>query len=88
MEVQLYPFFNLGDRKGWVVQRQAPGKTAGTHYTADWVGLGADVDRYGKCRPHWGSNRPSVQPVVSRYTDCAIPVPSSLWYTTLNLYVL
>jgi hypothetical protein len=46
-----------------------PEKTAGTHYTRNCVGPSAGMNGCGKYRPH----RDSI-PVVSRYTDCAIPV--------------
>jgi hypothetical protein len=37
------------------------------------VGLRAGLDRCGKSRPPPGIDPRAVQPVASRYTDCAIP---------------
>ena len=62
---------------GWVVSakprpldsRQRPG----THCIRGWVGPKAGQDRCGKSRPPPGFDPRTVQPVASRYTDCAIP---------------
>jgi hypothetical protein len=61
-------------------QRHAPvalplGKRPGTHCIAGWVGPRASVDSCGKSRPPPGFNPQTLQPVVSRYTDCAILAP-------------
>ena len=46
-----------------------------THCTGDWVGHRGGMDGCGKSRPPPGLDPRTVQPVASRYTDCAIPAP-------------
>jgi hypothetical protein len=43
----------------------------GTHWTGDWMDPRAGLDRCGKSRPPPGFDPRTVQPVASRYTDCA-----------------
>jgi hypothetical protein len=45
----------------------------GTHCTEGWVGPMAVLDGCGKSRPLPRFDPRTVQPVASRYTDCAIP---------------
>jgi hypothetical protein len=45
----------------------------GTHYMGGWLGRTAGLDGYGKFRSPPGFDPRTVQPVASRYTDCAIP---------------
>jgi len=73
VEVQLYCFFNLGARWGWVVNARPlyPRERPGTHCTGGWVGPGAGLDSCGKISPPPGFDPLTVQPVVSRYTDWA-----------------
>jgi hypothetical protein len=51
-------------------------KRPGTHRIGSWVGLGVGLDGSSKSRPPPppGLEPQTVQPVVSRNTDCAIPV--------------
>jgi hypothetical protein len=46
-----------------------------THCIGGWVVLGAGLDRCGKSRPQPGFDSRTVQPVASRYINCAIPAP-------------
>jgi hypothetical protein len=47
-----------------------PRERPGTNFTTGgWVGLRAGLDWYGKSRPPPGFDPPTVQPVVSHYTD-------------------
>ena len=55
-----------------------PERRPGTHYTGDWVGLRADVDRCGKARPPPGFDPRTVKPVASRYTDWATTAPQGV----------
>jgi hypothetical protein len=77
-EVQLYSYFNLGAKAGWVVNATPrplyPRETPGTYRMGGWVGPRAGVDGCGKFHslPPGLDPRP-VQVVVSRYTDWAIP---------------
>jgi hypothetical protein len=42
---KLYSFFNLGVKRGWVVNAMLPpGNIPGTHCTAGWVGPRAGMD--------------------------------------------
>jgi hypothetical protein len=50
-----------------------PGKRPGTHSIGVWVGPRAGLDGYEKSRPHR-----TVQLVVSRYTDWAIPAQTDV----------
>jgi hypothetical protein len=54
------------------------GKTPGIHWIGGWVGPSAGLDTLSKRKipsPRRDSyqDNPTVQTVVSRYTDCAIP---------------
>ena len=49
-----------------------PRERTGTHCTGDWVGPRAGLDECVKSRPLPGIDPRTVQPVASRYTDCAI----------------
>jgi hypothetical protein len=53
-----------------------PGKRLVTHCIGGWVGPRAGLNGCGKSRHHRGSSPLPVQPVASRYTDCAIPAHS------------
>ena len=61
----------------WVVSTTPrplyPRERPGTHCIGGWVGSRAGLDGYGKSRPSPGFDPRTVQPVASRYTDCAIP---------------
>jgi hypothetical protein len=50
-----------------------PRKRPGTHCIGGWVGPRAGLDVCGKSLPPPGFDLLTVQPVASRYTDCAIP---------------
>jgi hypothetical protein len=50
-----------------------PGKRPDTHFIGGWVGPRAGLDGCEKSRPPPGFDPRTVQSVVSRYTDCAIP---------------
>ena len=50
-----------------------PGKRPGAHCIGDWVGPRAGLDGCGKSRFRLVFDPRTVQPVVSRYTDWAIP---------------
>ena len=50
-----------------------PRERPGTHCIRGWVGSRASLDGCGKFRPPPGFDPPTVQPIASRYTDCAIP---------------
>ena len=43
-----------------------------THCIGDWVGLRVGLDGCGKSRPPLGFDPRTVQPVASRYNDCAV----------------
>jgi len=47
------------------------GKRPGNHCTGDWVGPSTGLDGRGKFPPPPGFDPRTVQPVESRYTDCA-----------------
>jgi hypothetical protein len=68
---------NLGARWEWVVNATLrplyPLERPGTHCTGDWVGPRSGLDGCEKSRPPLGFDPRTVQPVASRYTDCAIP---------------
>jgi len=49
-----------------------PGNRPGTQCKGGWVGLKDGLDMCGKSRPPPGFDTRTVQPVASRYTDCAI----------------
>ena len=49
-----------------------PRERPGTHFIGGWVGPKAGLGGCGKFRPPTGFGPPTVQPVASRYTDCAI----------------
>jgi hypothetical protein len=48
-----------------------PRERRGTHCTGGWVGPWAGLDVCEKSRPPPRFDPRTVQPVVSRYTDCA-----------------
>jgi hypothetical protein len=50
-----------------------PGKRPFTHCVGGWGVPTAGMDGCGKARPPRGFDPPTVQPVSSLYTDCAIP---------------
>jgi hypothetical protein len=50
-----------------------PGKRPGTHYIGGWFGSQGQSGRVRKISPPPGFDPLTVQPVASRYTDCAIP---------------
>jgi len=54
-----------------------PRERPGTHCIRGWVVPGAGLDRCGRSRPPPGFYPRTVQPVASRYTDWAVPVPRS-----------
>jgi hypothetical protein len=72
-EVQLYSFFNLCAKWGWVVNatpRQLyPRERPGTHCIGGWVGLRAALDKCGKISPPPGVEPRTVQPVAIRHTN-------------------
>ena len=77
VEVQLYSFFELRARWGWVVNATPrplyPGKD--TRYPL-YRRLGGPQGRYGpvqKISPLPGFDPRTIQPVADRYTDCANP---------------
>jgi hypothetical protein len=61
---------------GWMVNATSrplyPRERSGTHCIGGWVGPRAGLDGCGKSRPPPGFDPRIVQPVVSRYTDCAV----------------
>jgi hypothetical protein len=82
VEVQLHAVGDLGTRWRWSASRSGrftPSERAlGTHWIGGWVGFRAGLDAESKRKipnPRRDSNpdHPIVQPVVSRYTDWAIP---------------
>ena len=61
---------------GWSKPRPEPlypRERPSTHYIGGWVDPRAVLDNCGKSRPPPGFDPRTAQPVVSRYTDCAIP---------------
>jgi hypothetical protein len=54
-----------------------PGKSP-PDYTGGWVGPTAGLEAVKKNVATAGNGTPTVQPVVCRYTDWAIPTPASL----------
>jgi hypothetical protein len=56
------------------------------HCIEEWVGLGASLDGCGKSRPPPEFDPRTVQPVASRYNDCAIPGRHSyrIWWEKLE----
>jgi len=62
---------------GWVVKATPrplyPWERPGTPYIGGWVGPEAGLDGCGKSRHTPGIDPRNVQPVLSRYTDRAIP---------------
>jgi len=61
-----------------------PREGPGIHCIGSWMGPRADLDGCGKSRPQPGLDPRTVQPVASRYTDCAILPPSVDLYTKIN----
>jgi hypothetical protein len=52
-------------------------RTPGTHWIGGWVDPRAGLDEVEKRKFLYSNSEPSiVQPVASRYTDCAIPAPN------------
>jgi len=49
-----------------------------THCTGGWVGPRTGMNRCGKPRPPPAFDPRNVQPVASRYTDCAISAHQEL----------
>jgi hypothetical protein len=76
--IWLYSFFNLGCRWGWVVNatprpgRFTPGKETRYQLYRRLGGLQGRSGRVRKISPPPGFDPRTVQPVASRYTDCAI----------------
>jgi hypothetical protein len=56
----------------------------GTHCIGGWVGTKAGLDECGKSRPHRDSDLRTVQPVASRYTDCANPAHCKIQHRALK----
>ena len=83
-EVQLYSFFNIDDRRGWVVKatprpvypREGPG--------AHWMSPKAGLDGCAKSRQPPEFDPRTIQQVPGRYADYAIPahVWDNLHYST------
>ena len=65
-----------------------PRERPGTHCTGGWVGLRAGLDICGKSRPPPGFDLRTVQPVVSRYTDYAIPAPYRVHRIQSNIVMI
>ena len=84
--------------RGWVVNATPgslyPQERPGTHCIGGWLGPRAGLDGCGKSRPPPGFDPRTVQPIASRYTNCAVPAhrhkgqyqnifngyrPNSLW---------
>jgi hypothetical protein len=67
--------FSLGTGWGLVVNATPrplyPRESPGTHCTGGWVGPRAGLDGCRKSRPPLGFDTRTVQPVASRYNDCA-----------------
>ena len=61
-----------------------PRKRLGTLRIGGWVGLRAGLDGYVKSRPPPGFDPRTVQPVASRYTDCANPAHLFILETTIK----
>jgi hypothetical protein len=61
---------------GWMVNATLrplyPRERPGTHCIGDWLAPSARLDGCGKSRPQPAFGPRTVQPVASRYTDCAI----------------
>jgi len=76
---------------GWVVNatsrplytRERPG----THCRGCWVGLRTGLDGCGKSRLPPGFDPYIVQPLASRYTDCAIPDNYIYIYIYIYIYM-
>ena len=86
-------FLDLGARWGWLVNATPPPlyprERSGTHCIGGWVGLTAGLDGRGKSRPTPGFDPRTVQPVASRYTDCAIiPLLRHKMETRKDLYLV
>ena len=64
-----------------------PHERSGTHSIGGWVGPRASPDGCGKPRPPPGFDSPTVQPVASRYTTCAIPTHDDLITITHFFYL-
>jgi hypothetical protein len=88
MDVYIYVLLTLALVGGeWSTSRPGrftPGKRAsGTRWIGGWVGPRAGLDAMDRRKilpPQDSNTDPSVvQPVASRYTDCAIPAPA--WHS-------
>jgi hypothetical protein len=84
VDVYIHEFLTSALAAGeWSASRPGPGERApGTH----WIGGGVGRWRGEKLCPYRDSSSdPSaIQPVASRYTDCAIPDPGGEIATLLN----
>ena len=83
-------------RWGWVVsitpRSLYPWERPVTYCTRGWVGPRTGLDVCGKSRPPPGFDPRTVQPLASRYTDCAIPaliiaLINTLMHTNISLAV-
>jgi hypothetical protein len=76
---------------GWVVNFTPrplyPRERPGNHRTGGWLGLRAGLDGCGKSRLPLGFDPRTVQPVASRYTDCAIPPLLWVYYIIKVLHM-
>ena len=64
-----------------------PRERPGTLCIGGWVGPRTGLAEYGKSRPPPVFDPRTVQPVASRYTDCAIPVPFLLGTYHLHFFL-
>ena len=60
VQVQLYSFFNLGARRGWVVHAMPRSLypqegDPGGHCIGDWMGPRAGLDKCESSQHHWDS---------------------------------
>jgi hypothetical protein len=65
-------------------------KSHRTHWIGGWAGPGTGMDdvEIRKILPYRDSNHSAVQPVASRYTDCASPAPTLLVYKKRNRWTV
>jgi hypothetical protein len=88
-EVQIYFFFKLGTRWGWMFNATPwplyPRKRAGTHCTGGWVGLTAGLDGCGQSHPYRDSipDRPAHSESLYRLS---LRGPCPFQYPTTNLF--
>ena len=75
---------------GWVVNATAgqlySRERPGVHSIGGWVGHRAGPEVCGKSRPHRDFDPRTVQPVASRYTDCAIPAHAFINYSVRTFF--